>query len=1013
MRILKQSALASLLGLCSFASFATVMPSPQIHQIMLSDGSSMEVRLKGTKEFHWYENRLGYALIQQGSEWHYAEMNKDSTIPQLISTGVTATSFSTPPHQSLQLSGGQQKKETSGIKKTIQSSASTFFERSQQSELYALRQKAKASEGTVTFQPLLVVQVSFSDIAMENDFTDLIFSTTQQSVKDYFLKNSFNKYAITPANETNGTANDGVIDVALDIAHPNCVDNCKSKFKPIFDAIYTQVAPQIDLASYDANGDRTISPDELSVMFIFAGNDKSSGTLQTPVIWPHKWNHDPITLDGVSIHTYCLFADYQDNNQSTMGVIAHELGHLMLALPDLYPSSHNDFQGSIDHWGLMGGGSWAMKPGDLYAGQTPSNMLAWSKEAAGFITPRLLTDAGDHVVQTNGDAAVVYVDHYLKELGSRIYLENRRNLDYDRSLPGEGLLITSVNINNEAREFGPMQVQILQADGLNELGYGGLADSGDLFPGSNHQTTLSDTTEPTLSDFVGSRSDVSLSNIASDANSATFTLDNTTDGNKYAWATSFERSKGLISDLTVGGFAIEPRDNTTLLDGIQFFAHPTSIATPQFKLRLHTYETAPYVLRVTPESGQVISEGYISSNNRIMFDNSIEIPSGKSTLVLEIIDGSLEYEYTFLDTYIDFKDVESWWGNSVDYNIDGKLFSSSGFNQISFGALLRTDTSSFLTAVDDAVTVDEDSSLSIDTRMNDFVDFSHQADIELLSQPLHGTYTNGIYTPNANFHGKDSFTYRLKTTEGLTSNIATVDITVNSINDLPTAVISGAPIDAVAGNTIQLSGLNSSDIDNSVLSYEWRNSNGYSMTGEYTAEVAVTIPDSELDTTVEITLTVSDEQGAQASQNITVNIAKRNAVPVAVNDTVTVTYGDTVTIRPLDNDTDADGDTLSLTMTSLPQRGNLSIQGNEIRYTASDASGQAQWVETFTYQADDGNGGTATGNITVTVQPKTTTTVTSTSSTSSSSGGSTSVLGMLMLLLMGAFRTVRTHRKVK
>lgn len=1008
MRIFKRSVLASLLGLCSFASFATVLPSPQVHQITLPDGSSMDVRLKGTKEFHWYESSGGHALIQQGSEWHYAELNRKSNVPQLISTGVTASSFATPPQQSLQLSKALQENKSVGIKKTIQNSVD-LLERSQQSSLYALRQKAKSSENTVTSQPLLVVQVSFSDVVMDNDFTDLIFSTTQQSVKDYFLKNSFNRYEIIPATETGGTANDGVINVTLNIAHPNCVDNCKDAFKPVFDAIYTQVAPQIDLASYDGNADGSISPDELSVMFVFAGNDKSSGTLQTPVIWPHKWNHDPITVDGVKIDAYCMFADYQDDHQSTMGVIAHELGHLMLALPDLYPGKNNPVRGSIAEWGLMGGGSWAKKPGDLHSGQTPSNMLTWSKEAAGFITPRLLTEAGEYAVQTNDDAAVVYVDHYLKELGSRIYLENRRNIDYDRSLPGEGLLITSVNINNEAREFGPMQVQILQADGLNQLGGNGFADSGDLFPGSNNQTTLSDVTEPTLSDFVGSISDVSLSDITSDASSATFTLSNTTNGNKYAWATSFERSRGLISSITVGGFAIEPRDNTTLLEGIQFFAHRNSVATPQFKLRLHTYEAAPYILSITPESGQIIAEGYIPDNNRFMFDNSFELPSGKSTLVLEIIDGVLEYEYTFFDTYIDYKDVETWWGSSTHYNTEGRLVSASGNIQISFGALLRTDTSSFLTAVNDAITVDEDSSLSIQVRENDFVDFSHQADIELLSQPSNGTYINGTYTPNANFHGNDSFTYRLKTTEGLTSNIATVDITVNSVNDLPTAVISGAPSSVVAGNTIQLSGMSSSDLESSVLSYEWANSKGYAMTGQNSAEVVVAVPGSELDTTVEITLTVSDEQGGQASHNVMIDIAKRNTPPVVVNDATTVKYGESVTIRPLDNDTDADGDTLSLTITSLPKRGSTSIQGNEITYTASGTSGSAQWVETFTYKASDGKGGSATGEITVTVQPKVT--ITTTPPSTSSSGGSVSLFGMLALLVMGASRTVRTRRK--
>ena len=45
-----------------------------------------------------------------------------------------------------------------------------------------------------------------------------------------------------------------------------------------------------------------------------------------------------------------------------------------------------------------------------------------------------------------------------------------------------------------------------------------------------------------------------------------------------------------------------------------------------------------------------------------------------------------------------------------------------------------------------------------------------------------GTFT---YTPNANFNGTDSFTYRV--TDGATSDTATVTITVAAVNDAPTA----------------------------------------------------------------------------------------------------------------------------------------------------------------------------------------------------------------------------------
>ena len=61
----------------------------------------------------------------------------------------------------------------------------------------------------------------------------------------------------------------------------------------------------------------------------------------------------------------------------------------------------------------------------------------------------------------------------------------------------------------------------------------------------------------------------------------------------------------------------------------------------------------------------------------------------------------------------------------------------------------------------------------------------------LVAGPSHGTLTlnaNGsfTYTPNANYNGTDSFTYRANDGSAH-SNVATVTITVNAVNDAPVA----------------------------------------------------------------------------------------------------------------------------------------------------------------------------------------------------------------------------------
>ncbi len=64
----------------------------------------------------------------------------------------------------------------------------------------------------------------------------------------------------------------------------------------------------------------------------------------------------------------------------------------------------------------------------------------------------------------------------------------------------------------------------------------------------------------------------------------------------------------------------------------------------------------------------------------------------------------------------------------------------------------------------------------------------------LVTGPSHGTLTLNAdgsfsYTPAANFNGSDSFTYRAS--DGtLTSNVATVTLTVTAVNDAPTVTVA-------------------------------------------------------------------------------------------------------------------------------------------------------------------------------------------------------------------------------
>jgi len=118
---------------------------------------------------------------------------------------------------------------------------------------------------------------------------------------------------------------------------------------------------------------------------------------------------------------------------------------------------------------------------------------------------------------------------------------------------------------------------------------------------------------------------------------------------------------------------------------------------------------------------------------------------------------------------------------------------------------------------------------------------------------------------------------------------------------------------------------------------------------------------------------VSDGNGGVhgARVNVTVGSGDQqpppNQQPVTQDDSAQTTQNQPATIpvsQLLGNDSDADGDPLTLTGVSNPVNGTVQLQGDNVVFTPD-----ANFVGTagFTYQASDGNGGTDSGLVNVTV----------------------------------------------
>ncbi len=89
-----------------------------------------------------------------------------------------------------------------------------------------------------------------------------------------------------------------------------------------------------------------------------------------------------------------------------------------------------------------------------------------------------------------------------------------------------------------------------------------------------------------------------------------------------------------------------------------------------------------------------------------------------------------------------------------------------------------------------------------------------------------------------------------------------------------------------------------------------------------------------------------------------------NQIPVANADFASLAEDSPVTLSVLANDSDADGDTLSLTATTTPGHGTLSQSGNTLIYQpAANYNGD----DAFGYTLSDGFGGTAAAQVYLTI----------------------------------------------
>ncbi|GAB5389663.1 MAG: hypothetical protein Alpg2KO_26310 [Alphaproteobacteria bacterium] len=221
-----------------------------------------------------------------------------------------------------------------------------------------------------------------------------------------------------------------------------------------------------------------------------------------------------------------------------------------------------------------------------------------------------------------------------------------------------------------------------------------------------------------------------------------------------------------------------------------------------------------------------------------------------------------------------------------------------------------------------------------------------------------GTFT---YTPNEDFAGEDIFSYAVS--DGQTSATATVTIQITNTPDAPEANddeyraqeartleanVGDNDVDPDPGAELTFGLL--SGVSHGVLNFNADGSFTYLNTPDYrgTDTFRYRVTDGDFSDTATVTLNVTDQ----------------NDAPIINGEQITIDEDETVQGNVLDNDSDPDGDPLSVTLIGNVENGRLSLRSDgQFTYTPDrDFAG----ADSFTYRVSDGDmTGTATVSITI------------------------------------------------
>jgi len=397
--------------------------------------------------------------------------------------------------------------------------AAQIFMRPPKTRAHTLVSSIQHVNAVIGTQKTLVLLVDFPDkaaIQTQDHFNNMLFSSgtyATGSMRDYFKEVSYGKLEVT--GEVSGNA--GVTVGWYRAPQPKSFytnddfgfGSYPNNAQKLVEDVIELAAAHVDFSDYDNNNSGSVD----ALIIIPAGSGGES-TGNKSDFWSHKWAITPKAINGVQVSRYFMAPE-----DGRVGVMSHELGHLLMSWPDLYDTDYSSR--GTGRWGLMAGGSWNN------SGHTPAHPTAWCKIKAGWLTPKIMFNLTQNItIKPYFQTSEVY-KLPVGNIDSKEYflLSNRQQQGFDAYLPGEGCIIEHIDDNQSNNtDESRYLVDIEQADGNRDLNNNtNSGDSSDVFP-FNGNDVFNESSSPNSKSYDGSDSNVSISNITRTGENITATL---------------------------------------------------------------------------------------------------------------------------------------------------------------------------------------------------------------------------------------------------------------------------------------------------------------------------------------------------------------------------------------------------------------------------------------------------------------------------------------------------------